>query len=41
MLLVAAMNPCKCTPADLQQHAARVSGPVPNRIDLQIGRAHV
>ncbi len=47
-LLIGAMNPCKCgwlghplrgckcTPADLQQHAARVSGPVLDRLDLQI-----
>jgi magnesium chelatase family protein len=47
-LLVAAMNPCKCgwlghprrgcrcTPTDLAQHAARVSGPVLDRLDLQI-----
>ncbi len=47
-LLVAAMNPCKCgwlghpkrgcrcTPTELQQHAARVSGPVLDRLDLQI-----
>ncbi len=47
-LLVAAMNPCKCgwlghpkrgckcTPTDLAQHAARVSGPVLDRIDIQI-----
>ena len=27
---------CKCTPADLQQHAARVSGPVLDGLDLQI-----
>ena len=47
-LLIGAMNPCKCgwlghplrgckcTPAELQQHAARVSGPVLDRLDLQI-----
>jgi magnesium chelatase family protein len=47
-LLIAAMNPCKCgwlghpkrgcrcTPTELQQHAARVSGPVLDRLDLQI-----
>jgi len=47
-LLVAAMNPCpcgwlghprrgcRCTPTDLQRHAARVSGPVLDRLDLQI-----
>jgi magnesium chelatase family protein len=47
-LLVAAMNPCdcgylghpkrgcRCTPAQLAQHAARVSGPVLDRLDLQI-----
>jgi len=47
-LLIAAMNPCKCgwlghpkrgcrcTPAELQQHSARVSGPVLDRLDLQI-----
>jgi magnesium chelatase family protein len=27
---------CKCTPQDLAQHAARVSGPVLDRMDLQI-----
>jgi magnesium chelatase family protein len=47
-LLVAAMNPCPCgylghpkrgcgcMPAQLAQHAARVSGPVLDRLDLQI-----
>jgi len=47
-LLVAAMNPCKCgwlghpkrgcrcTPADLALHGAKVSGPVLDRLDLQI-----
>jgi magnesium chelatase family protein len=47
-LLVAAMNPCpcgwlghpkrgcRCTPTDLQRHAARVSGPILDRLDLQI-----
>src|SRR5437899_12727833 len=47
-LLVAAMNPCgcgylghpkrgcRCTPTQLAQHAARVSGPVLDRLDLQI-----
>jgi magnesium chelatase family protein len=47
-LLVAAMNPCKCswlghpkrgcrcTPTELQQYAARISGPVLDRLDLQI-----
>ena len=47
-LLVAAMNPCpcgwlghpkrgcRCTPGQLQQHAARVSGPVLDRLDLQV-----
>jgi magnesium chelatase family protein len=47
-LVIAAMNPCKCgwlghpkrgcrcTPGDLQRHAARVSGPVLDRLDLQI-----
>jgi magnesium chelatase family protein len=47
-LLVAAMNPCKCgwlghprrgcrcTPTDIAQHHARVSGPVLDRIDIQI-----
>ncbi len=47
-LLVAAMNPCpcgwlghprrgcRCTPTDLARHAARVSGPVLDRLDLQI-----
>src|SRR5258706_2298764 len=27
---------CRCTPTDLAQHAARVSGPVLDRLDLQI-----
>ena len=47
-LIVAAMNPCKCGwlghpkrgckcgPADLARYAARVSGPVLDRLDLQI-----
>jgi magnesium chelatase family protein len=47
-LMVAAMNPCacgwlghpkrgcKCGPRDLQRYAARVSGPVLDRLDLQI-----
>uniref|UniRef100_A0A832I1Z7 ATP-binding protein n=1 Tax=Eiseniibacteriota bacterium TaxID=2212470 RepID=A0A832I1Z7_UNCEI len=47
-LLVAAMNPCpcgwlghpkrgcRCTPADHARYAARISGPVLDRIDLQI-----
>src|SRR5207249_4228464 len=47
-LLVAAMNPCacgwlghpkrgcRCTPTDLERYAARVSGPVLDRLDLQI-----
>jgi magnesium chelatase family protein len=47
-LIVAAMNPCKCgwlghpkrgcrcTPTDLTHYAARVSGPVLDRLDLQI-----
>jgi len=47
-LVVAAMNPCRCgwlghpkrgcrcTPADLERHHARVSGPVLDRLDLQI-----
>ncbi len=47
-LLAAAMNPCKCgwlghprrgckcTPTELQQYAARRSGPVLDRIDIQI-----
>jgi magnesium chelatase family protein len=47
-LLVAAMNPCscgwlghprrgcRCTPTDLARYAARVSGPVLDRLDLQI-----
>src|SRR5207249_2124765 len=47
-LLVCAMNPCPCGwlghpkrgctcgPADLARHAARVSGPVLDRLDLQI-----
>ncbi|MBI1799270.1 MAG: YifB family Mg chelatase-like AAA ATPase [Candidatus Eisenbacteria bacterium] len=46
--LIAAMNPCKCgwlghprrgckcTPTDLQHYAARVSGPMLDRLDLQI-----
>jgi magnesium chelatase family protein len=48
VLLVAAMNPCKCgwlghpkrgcrcTPTEIAQHHARVSGPVLDRIDIQI-----
>ena len=47
-LVVAAMNPCKCgwlghpkrgckcTPTELQQYSARVSGPVLDRLDLQV-----
>ena len=47
-LLVAAMNPCrcgwlghpkrgcKCTPTEIAQHHARVSGPVLDRLDLQL-----
>lgn len=47
-LLAAAMNPCrcgwlghpkrgcKCTPTDLRQYAARVSGPVLDRLDLLV-----
>ena len=47
-LLIAAMNPCKCgylghpkrgckcSTADLQQFATRISGPVLDRLDLQI-----
>ncbi|HYM81919.1 MAG TPA: YifB family Mg chelatase-like AAA ATPase, partial [Candidatus Limnocylindria bacterium] len=47
-LLVGAMNPCfcgwlghpkrgcRCTPTDLARYAARVSGPVLDRLDLQI-----
>ena len=47
-LLIAAMNPCgcgwlghpkrgcRCTPTDLARHAARVSGPVLDRLDLQV-----
>jgi len=47
-LLAAAMNPCpcgwlghpkrgcRCTPTDLTRHMARVSGPVLDRLDLQI-----
>ncbi len=47
-LVMAAMNPCgcgwlghpkrscKCTPGDLTRYAARVSGPVLDRLDLQI-----
>jgi len=47
-LIVAAMNPCRCgwlghpkrgcrcTPLELQQYAARVSGPVLDRLDLQV-----
>jgi len=47
-LLVCAMNPCKCgwlghprrgcscTPTDLQRYAARISGPVLDRLDLQV-----
>ena len=48
VLLVAAMNPCfcgwlghpkrgcRCTPADHARYAARVSGPILDRLDLQI-----
>ena len=48
VLLVGAMNPCPCgwlghlkracacTPSDLARHAARMSGPVLDRLDLQI-----
>ena len=48
LLIVAAMNPCSCgwlghpkrgcscTPTDLARHAARVSGPVLDRLDLQV-----
>ena len=48
VLLIAAMNPCRCgwlghpkrgcrcTPADLALYSARVSGPVLDRLDLQI-----
>jgi magnesium chelatase family protein len=48
VLLAAAMNPCKCgwlghpkrgcrcTPTDIAQHHARVSGPILDRIDIQI-----
>jgi magnesium chelatase family protein len=48
VLLVTAMNPCpcgwlghprrgcRCTPTDLARYAARVSGPVLDRLDLQI-----
>lgn len=48
MLLIAAMNlcacgwlghpkhGCRCTPADLARYAARVSGPILDRLDLQI-----
>ena len=47
-LLVGAMNPCRCgwlghprrgcrcTPTDITQHHARVSGPILDRIDIQI-----
>lgn len=47
-LLIAAANPCgcgwlghpkrgcRCTPTDLARHAARISGPVLDRLDLQI-----
>ena len=47
-LLVAAMNPCpcgwlghpkrgcRCAPSDLARHAARVSGPILDRIDIHI-----
>jgi magnesium chelatase family protein len=47
-MLIAAMNPCpcgwlghpkrgcRCTPADLAHYAARISGPVLDRLDLQI-----
>jgi magnesium chelatase family protein len=48
LLLVATTNPCacgwlghprracRCTPTQLAQHAARVSGPVLDRLDIQI-----
>jgi magnesium chelatase family protein len=48
VLLVTAMNPCRCgwlghpkrgcrcTPTEIAQHHARVSGPVLDRIDIQI-----
>jgi magnesium chelatase family protein len=48
VLLVTAMNPCKCgwlghpkrgckcTPTEIAQHHARVSGPVLDRIDIQL-----
>jgi magnesium chelatase family protein len=47
-LLVAAMNPCKCswlghpkrgcrcTPTELARYASRISGPILDRLDLQI-----
>ena len=47
-LFVAAMNPChcgylghprrgcRCTPSDIAQHHARISGPILDRIDLQL-----
>jgi magnesium chelatase family protein len=47
-LLVGAMNPCRCgwlghpvrgcrcTPTEIAQHAARVSGPVLDRLDIQV-----
>jgi magnesium chelatase family protein len=47
-LVIAAMNPCKCgwlghprrgckcTPTELQQYSARVSGPILDRLDLQV-----
>lgn len=47
-ILLAAMNPCKCgyfgdedkecicTPAEIQRHSKKVSGPIMDRIDLQI-----
>jgi len=46
--VIAAMNPCKCgwlghprrgckcTPIELQQYSARVSGPILDRLDLQV-----
>ena len=47
-LVIGAMNPCKCgwrghpkrgcrcTPTELQQHTTRVSGPILDRLDLQV-----